>query len=239
MSELRRWSADGATDAEIALLEAARGVQPSAETLARARALRALSVTAAATTIAGAAPVAAATKSGLTLVGKIAILSLVGGGVVAGGVAVRAARQASAPPAAAVVPAPRPVSAVPLRPEPPRVNPPPASVSAPISPVRAAESPRPARPASSNDQLSREVKALELAHRALAEHDPQRALELLDRYGAHFPAGSLSSEAVVLRVQALLANGDRAAAQAQADAYSAAHPDTPFAIRLKELVRGQ
>jgi outer membrane protein assembly factor BamD (BamD/ComL family) len=87
--------------------------------------------------------------------------------------------------------------------------------------------------------LTREVKALELAHRALAEHDAPLALDLLDRYRVQFPGGSLSSEATVLRAQALLQNGDRAGAQALVDGYVSAHPDSPYARRLKDIVRGQ
>jgi outer membrane protein assembly factor BamD (BamD/ComL family) len=98
---------------------------------------------------------------------------------------------------------------------------------------------RQARPVSPSDQLAREVRALELAHRALTEHDPRAALARLDRYRAQFPGGSLSSEAAVLRAQALLASGDRAGAQAVADSFSAAHPDSPYASRLKEIVRSE
>jgi outer membrane protein assembly factor BamD (BamD/ComL family) len=87
--------------------------------------------------------------------------------------------------------------------------------------------------------LSRELKTLELAHQALAAHNPRTALGVLDRYRAQFPEGRLASEAVLLRVQALVAIGDRAGAQALADAYAAANPGTPYARRLKEIVQGQ
>jgi hypothetical protein len=226
----------------MALLQAGRGVQPSAESLIRARALGALGVTAAAATIGTTTPVVAATatKGGLTLASKLLIVSLVGSGAVAGGIAVRAASHAARQPAAPLTPAA--VSAPPRSLDLPRAAPVPAetpaeAVSVPAPPVRSGA--RAPRPDSSSDQLAREVKTLELAHRALAEHDPRTALALLDRYRAQFPGGSLSSDAVVLRVQALLATGDRAGAQAQADAYAAAHPGTPFAVRLQEIARGQ
>jgi hypothetical protein len=41
----------------------------------------------------------------------------------------------------------------------------------------------------------------------------------------------------VLRVQALLARGDNERAVAVADQFAAAHPDTPYARRVLELVR--
>jgi hypothetical protein len=213
-------------------------VQPSAKALAHARALRALSVGAAVATIGTTAPLAAATKSGLTLASKVVILSLVGGGVVAGAIAVRAAHAPTAPPARAELPGPRPQVPGPARPEPAVAEPPAASVPVVVSAAPSGGRARPARPVSSSDQLTRETKALELAHRALAEHDPRTALGILDRYRAQFPEGSLASEAVLLRVQALLAIGDRAGAQALADSYAAANPGTPYSIRLKEIVRG-
>jgi hypothetical protein len=83
------------------------------------------------------------------------------------------------------------------------------------------------------------VKALEAVHEALLGRDPDAAIRLLDRYQTQFPHGSLSSEATVLRVQALLANGDRAGAQVLVDGYSAAHAGGPYVKRLKELVRGK
>jgi hypothetical protein len=239
MSELRRWSAEGATAEEIALLEAGRGVQPSASAQARARALRALGAGAAVATIGTTAPLAAATKSGLTLASKVLVLSLVGSGVVAGAVAVRASHPRSAPTAAAEHAGPRPQSPERARPEPSREEPPAASVPVAVSAAQSGVRARPARPASSSDQLTRETKALELAHRALAEHDPRTALGILDRYRAQFPDGSLASESVLLRVQALLAIGDRAGAQALADSYSAANPGTPYSRRIKEIVRGE
>jgi hypothetical protein len=239
MSELRRWSADGATAEEVALLEAGRGVPLPASAQARARALRALGVGAAVATIGTTAPLAAATKSGLTLASKVVILSLVGSGVVAGAVAVRASYPRTAQTVGVEHASPRPQSPAPARPEPASVEPAAASVPVAVSAAPSVGRGRPSRPASSSDPLTRETKVLELAHKALAEHDPRTALGVLDRYRAQFPDGSLASEAVLLRVQALLAIGDRAGAQALADSYSAANPGTPYSKRIKEIVRGE
>jgi hypothetical protein len=84
--------------------------------------------------------------------------------------------------------------------------------------------------------LSLEVAALERAHKALGKHDPEGALFELDRYRAQFPNGSLASEETVLRVQALLALGDRSGAQRLAETYIAAHSDSPYARRIQELL---
>ena len=238
MTELRRWSEEGATAQEMTLLDASRRQSVPEHTLART--LRAVGVAAAATAVGTTSTAAAATQGGLTLASKVLILSLVGSGVVAGGLAVRAAHhQAQTTVTSVAAPAPRPASANPAPIETPIPAPPAVSAAVAEPPAPAAAPAPPARPASSSDRLSREVKALELAHRALVEHDPQGALGLLDRYRAQFPAGSLASDAIVLRAQALLASGNRAGAQALADTYSAAHPDSPFARRLQEIVRGK
>jgi hypothetical protein len=290
MSELRRWSAEGATGEEIALLEAARRVNPSAKAWARARALGAGAAVATATIQAACqgspseaarqgspseaarqgspseaarqgspseaarqgspsdstTSVAAAAKSGLALVSKMAILSLVGGGVVAGAIAVRATHPQAAPPTHSERAAPRPPPEEPARPSPLPAEPPaaplpiapsaaPSAVSAPPSGDRAS----PVRPLSSSAALSRELEALDLAHRALAAHNPRTALGVLDRYRAQFPDGRLQSEAVLLRVQSLVALGDRAGAQALADSYAVANPGSPYSRRLREIVQGE
>ncbi len=46
------------------------------------------------------------------------------------------------------------------------------------------------------------------------------------------------AEERVLRVQALLARGDREKAVAIANEYCQANPDSPYATRLKSLVKG-
>jgi hypothetical protein len=245
MSELRRWSEEGATPDEIALLEASRQERPSA--LAQARALRALGAAAAATIGATTLPAAAATKGGLTFLSKIVILSLVGGGVMTGGVVVRAVRhRAQASLTSSVA---RPAPAAPARlDEPANTGTSPLMVASPssspeiaISPLNGRALPRLLhRPASSSDStLAQELKALELPYRALEAHDPRSALALLDRYRVQFPGGSLSSEATVLRARALLESGDRAEAQALVDAFVSAHPKSPYARRLEDTVRGK
>jgi hypothetical protein len=240
MTELRRWSEEGATAREMTLLDASRRQRLPEHTLART--LRAVGVATAATAVGTTSTAAAATQGGLTVASKVLILSLLGSGVVTGGLVVRAAHhQAQTTATSVAAPAPRPASANPAPIETPSPAPPAASAAVAEPPAPAAAPAPPARSSSlsSSDRLSREVKSLELAHRALVEHDPQGALGLLDRYRAQFPAGSLASDAIVLRAQALLASGNRAGAQALADTYSAAHPDSPFARRLQEIVRGK
>jgi tetratricopeptide (TPR) repeat protein len=104
------------------------------------------------------------------------------------------------------------------------VAPAPEPSAAPSASTRSFERPPSARaaspepPASAASELSRESQALERALTALRrDHDPARALALLERYAADFPAGMLRLEADVARVDAHLALGQRAAALAILD----------------------
>ncbi|HEY1532502.1 MAG TPA: hypothetical protein VGF76_00740, partial [Polyangiaceae bacterium] len=86
MSELRRWSEEGATAAELSLLEVSRREQAPAQ--ARVR------LAAAVSTATGTA-VAATTRSGVGLLLKVLGASLLGGGLVVTGLAVRRAHLAA------------------------------------------------------------------------------------------------------------------------------------------------
>jgi hypothetical protein len=240
MSELRRWSEEGGTADEIALVEASRRERVPSN--ARARTLKALGIAVAVTSVTTsstvAATTAAATKGGLTALTKVLAIALLGGGILAGGLAIRGSLQAVAPSGRPVV-----VSAGRARPAvieaSNRVLQAPSASDATDPRVHPGAPARAPHVVATEDRLSREVTALELAHKALTAHNPDATLRLLTRYRAQFPSGILASEEIVLRAQALLANGDRAGAQALAAGYSAAHPDSPYARRLEELVHAE
>jgi hypothetical protein len=79
-----------------------------------------------------------------------------------------------------------------------------ASVSPPSFPM---QSPPPV------DDTASESQAVGVALRKLRQyHDPRGALDALEHYRAAFPNGRLGAEAGLVRVEALLALGDRAAA---------------------------
>jgi outer membrane protein assembly factor BamD (BamD/ComL family) len=61
---------------------------------------------------------------------------------------------------------------------------------------------------------------------------------LVDEYDAQFPDGMLSQEATVLRVEALVKEGDRSAAVGVGQRFLAAHPTSPHALRVKQLIEG-
>jgi TolA-binding protein len=93
------------------------------------------------------------------------------------------------------------------------------------APTRAASEPR--------ATLSEEVRLIDAARSALREGSAERALATLRVYAKRFPNGVLRREASVLRVEALAASGDRAAARTEADRYLNDHPDDPFAERVQ------
>jgi outer membrane protein assembly factor BamD (BamD/ComL family) len=95
-----------------------------------------------------------------------------------------------------------------------------------------AHAPSPA-PASS---LDAQLSSLARARESLAGGRPDAALSSLDDYDARFPGGAFAQEAGVLRVQALVAQGDRAGAQRVAARFLAAYPQSPHAARVRTLV---
>lgn len=84
--------------------------------------------------------------------------------------------------------------------------------------------------------LGDETKALDGARAALAEGRAAQALTGLDAYGAKWPAGALRAEAALLRVDALLRLGNRAAAEREANALISAAPSSRYATRARTLL---
>jgi hypothetical protein len=109
--------------------------------------------------------------------------------------------------------------------------------------VEPAPDPKPApvaqpAPAALSNTLADEVAALEVARAALRAHDPSGAIVALDRYKSRFPAGKLAQEATVVRIEALNQRGDRAAAAVLGDRFLAAHPNSPYADRVRAAAKG-
>jgi len=114
--------------------------------------------------------------------------------------------------------------------EPPRVEavpvPPP---SEPAPHARKALAPKP-------DSLPLELEAIEGARAALTRGDASRALKLLDQYAARFPKPRLGAEATLLRIEALVARGDRATATRLGKAFLEREPRSPYARRVRSLI---
>jgi outer membrane protein assembly factor BamD (BamD/ComL family) len=84
--------------------------------------------------------------------------------------------------------------------------------------------------------LSQEVAALESSRAALRAGNAILALRQLDGYSAAFPHGVLEPESILLRIEAQIARGDRAAAAALGRRFLIAFPRSPLAPRVRALV---
>ncbi len=84
--------------------------------------------------------------------------------------------------------------------------------------------------------LSSEILSLDLTRKALAVHDGRRALSLLRDYDARFPEGALRSEAVMLRIETLVAVDRKADAARLGREVIAGDPDGPYVARIQSLL---
>jgi hypothetical protein len=86
--------------------------------------------------------------------------------------------------------------------------------------------------------VERQIEWIDRA-RSLAESgDSAAALQAVDQYDRKFPRGALSEEAALVRVEALVARGDRASAAALARRFLVAHPHSVHVAKLQALVGG-
>jgi TolA-binding protein len=256
MSDPRRLLGGDASDFEKELLRSWDAEQPSPA--ARGRVLAAIGVGAGVATAAAAkvgaaagssiAPKAAATVGGLA-VAKWAALAIgvlaVGGatvGYVRHSAQVREQRATTVALAPSALPAPPTVDRAVAQADAPDGNAVSPSVRSPLAPpvpveaTRVLSSPRTRTAPRAPSGLGEQVSALDSARRELAAGDAPSAVRQLDDYEARFPNGALVEEAEVLRVQALLAEGDRAGASRAGDRFLSAHPDSPHAARIRALL---
>ena len=86
--------------------------------------------------------------------------------------------------------------------------------------------------------LAAEVGALDEARRTLASGDADGALRALDAYERRFSRRRLGTEATVLRIEVLLAQGRRPEAHRLGDDLLAAEPDGAYAQHVRSLLSG-
>ncbi len=106
-------------------------------------------------------------------------------------------------------------------------------VSAPAvshPPVRTDTAPPP-----SVSTMAEQVMLLDRA-RATASLRPDEALAALDTYASRFPGGELTDQAAVVRVEALVARGDRGTAERVAAPYLRRNDTSPIARRMRALL---
>ena len=85
--------------------------------------------------------------------------------------------------------------------------------------------------------IASEIEELDRARAALGAGESKRAIDRLNRYDRMFPQGTLRDEALRLRIEALVSNGERATARTLAQRFRGLYPDSPHTERLKALVR--
>jgi hypothetical protein len=90
--------------------------------------------------------------------------------------------------------------------------------------------------AAAPDTLPREVELLDDARSALQRGAANDALTALDRYSREFPRGRLSTEALVLRIDALSRAGRTSEAKSLGERFLAANPGSPHAARIQKAI---
>jgi hypothetical protein len=126
-----------------------------------------------------------------------------------------------------------PVAPPPL-PEPERIQVAPVKASAREPIAQPANESAARRPQTSN--LVGEIATLDRAREAVAGGAFDRAFAAIDEYDRRFPAGTLSLESQVLRVEALAQRGDRDRAARLAEAFLAQHPSSAHTARVRSLL---
>lgn len=91
-------------------------------------------------------------------------------------------------------------------------------------------------PVPGTETVAEEVAALDQVRGALSAGNARGALARLDAYDQRYPRGTLSPEATVLRVRALVQIGRQRDAAAVVDRFVRAHPASSQAVRLRALV---
>ncbi|MEO6420592.1 MAG: hypothetical protein ABIP39_14355 [Polyangiaceae bacterium] len=104
-----------------------------------------------------------------------------------------------------------------------------------IAPAAAVSASAVRKPAASVESPDAEVKLLERAQDALRTR-PTEALALCTEHANRFPQGLLTQEREVIAIEALTQTGKMAEANARADRFAAAYPDSSHLRRVGALV---
>jgi len=102
--------------------------------------------------------------------------------------------------------------------------------------ARASSTSSPPSSTSADGRLAHEVALIDEARRALAARNPLQAQRALAEYARVTRTGTLDREAQILRVEVLLARGQRPAAVALARVYVSANPGDPHVPKLQALI---
>jgi hypothetical protein len=261
MSKLRPLLKNDATEAEKWLLRSARLDVPSRSS--KRRVLAALGFAAAATTAASTSGVAAAATVSVGWVIKCIVVGAVSGVIVAGAIeqveAIVAESPHTASHAAASPTQAAPRAGLPRAGVGPPIDPPSADQALPAenapevpqaTPVLATTQSSHGSPTASAQvepssgpsaypmptTLAEEVRTLDQARRALASGDVEAAEHLLDAYDLHIATPRLRPEAIVLRIETLLAEGRRDRARQLGERLLAEDPEGAYTQHVRSLL---
>jgi hypothetical protein len=84
--------------------------------------------------------------------------------------------------------------------------------------------------------LAEEVGWLDRASASIRSGDAERGLQVLDEYKGRFPAGVLTPESQVLRIEALVRKGNRVDATRLGESFLARTPQSALAARVRSLL---
>jgi hypothetical protein len=244
MSDPERLRGSGSADTEVReLLESLRGISPDAGLADRSWAGIATKLAALPTVVPAivSAPTTAAASAGSASAGgasagisKALTLTLLAAAVASPVLGVFAYRASTAeqPPrvasAAVAAVARAPASITPPAPASPAVP----TTKAEVEPKLA---PAPSSAQSRASRLDAEASLLARVRSQLRSGDARGALVSLNQLQAGFPKGQLGQERDVLAVEVLAANGNTAAARRKAQAFIAAHPESPHKSKLQRF----
>jgi hypothetical protein len=240
MSDERRLLEGGASDFEAELLRAGRRDAPSSASRSRivAGVMAGALVPSVVTLSAGASVVSWLQRAARSTAVRVGLGGTVGAAAIWGGVTLSQSEPqavtAPAPPSAAVS------AKVPVLAPPSTVTP--QESSAPATEeerTTASDTSGARRAAADSSPLAEELAFLERARRALVRGESRRSLRLLDEYSRRFAKPRLSSEATVLRIEALVASGERARATQLGQQFLASHPNGPYERRIRSLIESK
>jgi hypothetical protein len=95
--------------------------------------------------------------------------------------------------------------------------------------VTAAPTPTPAG-------LRDELALVEAARASLARNESEECLRALDVHDGRFGDGVLADEVAAMRIEALVAHGERDRALALGEAFLSAKPESPYALRIQSIL---
>jgi hypothetical protein len=84
--------------------------------------------------------------------------------------------------------------------------------------------------------LRDELALVEAARASLTRSDAKECVRILDVYARRFGGGVLAHEVAAMRIEALVARGERERARALGEAFLASSPSSPYASRIRSIL---